>query len=64
MQSSIKNQTGQYTVLENAEALNNGTLKARDLPDIKIWKDADRKIWTLDHRRLMKASIPQLCWGE
>lgn len=52
MQSSIKNQTGKYTVLENAEALKNGTLKASDLPNIKIWKDADGKIWTLDHRRL------------
>lgn len=47
MQSSIKNQTGKYTVLGNAEAL-----KASDLPNIKIWKDADGKIWSLDHRRL------------
>lgn len=52
MQSSIKNQTGSHTVLENVEALRNGTLKASDLPNIKVWKDDAGKIWTLDHRRL------------
>ncbi|PDN50214.1 RHS repeat-associated core domain-containing protein, partial [Salmonella enterica] len=52
MQSSIKNQTGEYTVLGNAEALLNGTLKPSALPPIKIWKDNLGKIWTLDHRRL------------
>ncbi|ELO9006827.1 RHS repeat-associated core domain-containing protein, partial [Salmonella enterica] len=52
MQSSIKNQTGEYTVLGNADALLNGTLKPSDLPAIKIWKDEFGKIWTLDHRRL------------
>ena len=52
MQSSIKNQTGSHTVLENAEALKNGTLKATDLPNIKVWKDSSGKMWTLDHRRL------------
>jgi len=60
MQSSIKNQTGKYTVLENAEALKNGTLKASDLPNIKIWKDANGKIWTLDHRRLAAFRIAEL----
>ncbi|MDE6433427.1 MAG: hypothetical protein K2L07_04290 [Lachnospiraceae bacterium] len=60
MQSSIKNQTGKYTVLENAEALKNGTLKASDLPNIKIWRDADGKIWTLDHRRLAAFRIAGL----
>jgi len=57
MQSSIKNtgkkSTGKtYTVLENAEALKLGDLKPEDLPLIRVWKDADGKIWTLDHRRL------------
>jgi len=52
MQSSIKNTTGEYTVLGNADALKAGTLKPSDLPAIKVWKDAQGKIWTLDHRRL------------
>lgn len=52
MQSSIKNTTGEYTVLGNADALKSGTLKPSDLPAIKVWKDAQGKIWTLDHRRL------------
>ncbi|MFP1734159.1 RHS repeat-associated core domain-containing protein, partial [Lonsdalea quercina] len=52
MQSSIKNQTGEYTVLDNAAALRNGTLKPTDLSAIKIWQDLNGKLWTLDHRRL------------
>ncbi|MEQ9944429.1 RHS repeat-associated core domain-containing protein [Pectobacterium aroidearum] len=36
MQSSIKNQTGYRTVLDNAKALSNGSLKASDLPAIKV----------------------------
>ena len=51
MQSSIKNVTGEYTVLGNAEALRNGTLSPGVLT-FKIWLDNDGKIWTLDHRRL------------
>ena len=31
-----------------------------DLPNIKIWKDADGKIWTLDHRRLAAFRIAGL----
>ena len=60
MQSSIKNQTGEYTVLGNAEALKNGTLQATDLPEIRIWQDADGKLWTLDHRRLAAFRIAEL----
>ena len=60
MQSSIKNQTGEYTVLGNAEALKNGTLQANDLPEIRIWQDADGKLWTLDHRRLAAFRIAEL----
>src|SRR5690606_7475766 len=52
MQSSIKNTTGEYTVLGNAERLRLGTLKPEDLPAIRVWKDSSGKIWTLDHRRL------------
>ena len=52
MQSSIKNKTGEYTVLGNAEALKNGTLKVTDLALIRLWKDENGQLWTLDHRRL------------
>ncbi len=52
MQSSIKNQTGEYTVLGNAEALKKGILLPTDLALIRLWKDDKGNIWTLDHRRL------------
>ncbi|MBP3458390.1 MAG: hypothetical protein J6K58_04210 [Lachnospiraceae bacterium] len=52
MQSSTKNQTGEHTVLGNAAAFKNATLQATDFPEIRIWQDADGKLWTLDHRRL------------
>lgn len=52
MQNSIKNVTGDYTVLGNAEALKVGTLTAGDLSPIRVWKDTSGKVWTLDHRRL------------
>jgi hypothetical protein len=51
MQSSIKNATGDFTVLGNAEALRAGVLNPEVLR-INVWKDASGKIWTLDHRRL------------
>uniref|UniRef100_UPI003F6582FC RHS repeat-associated core domain-containing protein n=1 Tax=Pectobacterium aquaticum TaxID=2204145 RepID=UPI003F6582FC len=60
MQSSIKNQTGAHTVLDNAKALSNGSLKPSDLPAIKVWKDPSGKIWTLDHRRLAAFKIAGL----
>jgi len=52
MQSSIKNQTGNFTVTGNAEALADGTLSPTDLPIIRVWQDQSGKTWTLDHRRL------------
>ena len=52
MQDSIRNQTGDHTVLDNAEALRNGTLSVNDLPNIRIWEDKNGVLWTLDHRRL------------
>jgi RHS repeat-associated protein len=60
MQSSAKNQTGDYTVIENANALSNGTLQPEILK-IKIWKDNNDKIWTLDHRRLAAFKIAKKC---
>ncbi|WP_421829164.1 RHS repeat domain-containing protein [Larkinella sp.] len=51
MQSSIKNVTGEFTVLGNAEALKTGALNPNVLK-MNVWKDANGKIWTLDHRRL------------
>ncbi|MCC5945594.1 MAG: hypothetical protein JJT94_11720 [Bernardetiaceae bacterium] len=51
MQSSIKNQTGNYTVLQNAKDLVDGTLKP-ELLRVRVWQDMSGKVWTLDHRRL------------
>jgi uncharacterized protein RhaS with RHS repeats len=60
MQSSAKNKTGDYTVIDNANALSNGTLQPEILK-IKIWKDSNDKIWTLDHRRLAAFKIAKKC---
>jgi RHS repeat-associated protein len=60
MQSSIKNSTGAHTVLENASALRKGSLKASDLPPIKVWQDKSGKIWTLDHRRLAAFKLAKM----
>lgn len=51
MQSSIKNTTGNFTVLQNALALKSGNLNPEVLR-MNVWQDASGKIWTLDHRRL------------
>ncbi|MDM0110637.1 RHS repeat-associated core domain-containing protein [Variovorax sp. J22R133] len=51
MQSNARNQTGDFTVLGNAENLSSGVLEA-DVLKIRVWKDLTGKIWTLDHRRL------------
>ncbi|SSW82558.1 RhsD protein [Klebsiella pneumoniae] len=60
MQSSAKNQTGDYTVLGNAESLKSGTLDANVLR-AKVWKDSSGKIWTLDHRRLAAFKLAKKC---
>ena len=52
MQDSIKNKTGNHTVLQNAKDLKNGKLKVTDFEPIRVWKDENNKIWSLDHRRL------------
>jgi RHS repeat-associated protein len=59
MQNSIKNVTGEFTVLGNAEALRAGTLDPR-LLTMSVWKDASGKVWTLDHRRLAAFRISGL----
>ncbi len=51
MQSSIKNTTGEFTVLGNAASLKSGTLNP-DVLTMSVWKDINGKVWTLDHRRL------------
>ena len=33
---------------------------ATDLPEIRIWQDADGKLWTLDHRRLAAFRMAKL----
>lgn len=52
-QLGCKNESeGGFTVINNAKAFKNGTLKVEDLPALRVWRDVDGKIWTLDHRRL------------
>ncbi|RQR70883.1 type IV secretion protein Rhs, partial [Burkholderia sp. Bp9012] len=60
MQSSAKNVTGDYTVLANAQALQDGTLDPNILKT-KIWKDGAGKLWTLDHRRLAAFKLARKC---
>ena len=50
--SAQNDSDGGYTVINNAKALKEGTLKVTDLPKLRVWRDEDGKIWTLDHRRL------------
>ncbi|WP_186323964.1 hypothetical protein [Bacillus thuringiensis] len=51
-------QTKDYTVLDNAIALKEGTLKPENLPKIRVWFDkTNNKIWTLDHRRLISFKL-------
>ncbi|WP_408098906.1 hypothetical protein ACJVC5_08300 [Peredibacter sp. HCB2-198] len=50
--SAQNDSEGGYTVINNAKALKAGTLKVTDLPKLRVWRDEDGKIWTLDHRRL------------
>ena len=59
MQSSAKNQTGDYTVLQNAADLKSGKLDPNILR-VNIWKDESGKTWTLDHRRLAAFKIAKI----
>jgi hypothetical protein len=45
-------QDGKYSVLGNAKSIQEGKLKVTDLPTIRVWRDTEGRIWTLDHRRL------------
>jgi hypothetical protein len=60
MQKSAKNVTGDYTVLGNAQALQDGTVDPNILR-AKIWKDSAGKAWTLDHRRLAAFKLAGRC---
>lgn len=53
-QSMCRNssQDKKYSVINNAHALKAGTLKVETLPKIRVWRDTDGRVWTLDHRRL------------
>ncbi len=54
LQVTVNNRSGdgKYTVLNNARDFKNGDLKPEDLPPIRVYRDIEGRIWTLDHRRL------------
>lgn len=72
MQSNCNNDysDGVHTVLENALDLKSGKLTPERLGVIRVWKDRQGRIWTLDHRRLAAirlAEIPgpiQVSWTD
>ena len=43
---------GPYTVINNAKSIKDGSLDIKMLPSIKVWRDTEGRIWTLDHRRM------------
>jgi hypothetical protein len=45
-------QDKKYTVVGNAQAIKEGKLDISMLPTIKVWRDTEGRVWTLDHRRL------------
>lgn len=45
-------QDGVHTVIQNAKDIKSGKLDISILPTIKVWRDTEGRIWTLDHRRL------------
>ncbi len=51
-QVDAANRSGENTVLGNAQAIRQGTLTLRSLPPIRVWRDTQGRIWTLDPRRL------------
>lgn len=53
-QSMCRNssQDKKYSVINNAKAFKDGTLKVEQLPVIRVWRDTEGRVWTLDHRRL------------
>ena len=53
-QSMCRNssQDKKYSVINNAKAFKEGTLTVEKLPTIRVWRDTEGRVWTLDHRRL------------
>lgn len=54
-QLNIGSKTGsnnEYTVFGNARAIKEGKLDVKIFPKLRVWRDVNGKIWTLDHRRL------------
>ena len=45
-------QDKKYSVVKNAKAFKDGSLKVEMLPKIRVWRDVEGRVWTLDHRRL------------
>jgi len=54
MQSSISNHSAgkEHAVMETALDLREGRLRVSDLPVIRVWRDEQGRVWSLDHRRL------------
>ncbi|MFC0178756.1 ParB/Srx family N-terminal domain-containing protein [Thorsellia kenyensis] len=53
MLKGVSNKTGDFTVLQNAKDFKSGKMSPHDFPSpMRVWKDDEGKIWTLDHRRL------------
>jgi hypothetical protein len=50
-------QDGKYSVVSNAKAIKDGTLDISVLPTIRVWRDTEGRIWTLDHRRLAAVKL-------
>lgn len=45
-------QDKKYSVVANARSIKEGKLDIKVLPTIRVWRDTQGRIWTLDHRRL------------
>lgn len=63
-QISASNSTGNYTVLDNAKSLADGTLKPETLSPIRVMRDIDQEgnmaFWTMDNRRLISHRLAGL----
>ena len=46
-----------HTVIENAHAIKTGTLKGEAFSPIRVWRDTEGNVWTLDHRRYMQSVL-------
>lgn len=52
MAANNVSQDGKYTIVGNAKAIKDGSLNITKLPTIRVWRDVEGRVWTLDHRRL------------